>query len=192
VALSRQVLGEPGIVAVMFGDGACGAGILHETLNIAALWRLPMLFVCNNNQLSVSTPRGAALAPKALSDLALAYGMPARTVDGMILDDVAAAATAAARGVRAGEGPAFLEFQSERFARHSTTARETRDPRTLAAIRARCPIRQFQGALVARDEIDAAAIAALRAEVERTVAGAMDFADASPFPAPTEALTDVW
>ncbi len=192
VALSRQVLGAPGIVAVMFGDGAFGAGVLHETLNIAAIWRLPLLFVCNNNQLSVSTPRSAVLAPKVLSDLARAYGMPARTVDGMSLEAVADAAADAARGVRAGEGPAFLELESLRFASHSTSARETRDRDVLAKMRTRCPIQRFQGALTARGEIDEGVVAGLRREIDLAVADAIAFAEASPFPAPGEALTDVW
>lgn len=75
VALARKLAESQGIVTVMFGDGACGAGTLHETLNIAAVWRLPLLFVCNNNQFSVSTPVSAAIAPNPISDLAVAYGL---------------------------------------------------------------------------------------------------------------------
>ena len=78
---SSKAIGR--IVVCIFGDGACGAGALHETLNIAALWRLPLLLVCDNNQLSVSTPRAAALAPARLSDLAAPFGVPGATVDGM-------------------------------------------------------------------------------------------------------------
>jgi pyruvate dehydrogenase E1 component alpha subunit len=192
VALSRRLTGEAGIVAVLFGDGACGAGILHETLNIAALWALPVLFVCGNNQLSVSTPRAAALAAGQLSDLAVAHGIAARTVDGM---DVAAVAEAAAMGaahVRAGRGPYFLECLAHRFVSHSTSARETRTPEALAAIRALCPIAALEAQLRAGGVLDEAAESDLAAHAERVVTDAIVFAEASPWPQAAEAMTDVW
>jgi pyruvate dehydrogenase E1 component alpha subunit len=192
VALARQMEGGPGVVVALFGDGASGAGPLHETLNIAALWRLPLLFVCNNNQFSVSTRREAALAPKSISDLALAYGMPARTVDGMDVEAVAAATEEALAHVRAGKGPAFLECVSFRFASHSTTARETRTPAELAETRARCPIARRSVALLASGAVDEETLARLQTEATEVAAAAMAFANASPMPAIEEALTDVW
>jgi pyruvate dehydrogenase E1 component alpha subunit len=192
VALARQMSGAPGVVAVLFGDGACGAGTLHEALNIAALWRLPLLFVCNNNGLSVSTPRAAAIAAARLSDLAVAHGIPARTVDGLDVEAVAEAAGVAVAGVRSGGGPAFLEFTSIRLARHSTTARETRGPAELTALWARCPIRAYAAKLTARGELDAARLAAIEHEAQAVAAGALAFAEASPYPAPAAALIDVW
>jgi TPP-dependent pyruvate/acetoin dehydrogenase alpha subunit len=192
VALSMQLSGSNGIVAILFGDGAFGAGALHEVLNIAATWKLPLLFVCNNNQLSVSTPRSAALAPKNLSDLGLAYGLPSRTVDGMDVNVVAAAVREAVDAVRAGQGPAFLECISYRFASHSTTARETRSRSELEEIRARCPIVRHAAALVAAGTIDEGEVAKLKREVADVVATAIAFADASRYPDPTEALVDVW
>jgi pyruvate dehydrogenase E1 component alpha subunit len=191
VALARQMEGEPGVVVVLFGDGAAGAGALHETLNIAALWRLPLVFVCNNNQLSVSTTREAALAPAAISDLALAYRMPAETVDGMDATAVARAAAAALGHARGGRGPAFLECVSHRFASHSTTARETRSADELAAIRALCPIARHRAALVAAGAIEAGAADRMEAETAAVVAAALAFADAAPYPEAEEALTDV-
>jgi pyruvate dehydrogenase E1 component alpha subunit len=187
VALAFQVEGRPGVVACVFGDGACGSGALHETLNIAALWRLPLLLVCDNNQMSVSTPVGEGLAPRRLSDLAAPFGLPGVTVDGM---DVLAVREAAARLVaraRAGEGPGLLECVSERFSSHSTATRETRPAAVMAAVRARCPIERLAGELA----LDGAARAALQAEVEAEVARAVAFAEASPFPDPAEALSDV-
>lgn len=191
VALVRQMEGDPGVVVVLFGDGASGAGALHETLNIAALWRLPLVFVCNNNQLSVSTARSEALAPAAISDLALAYRMPAEQVDGM---DVTAVADAAARAVahaRSGRGPAFLECVSHRFASHSTTARETRTPDELVAIRALCPIVRYRDQLVAGGTLDPSAVDLMQAEASAAVVAALAFADAAAYPDIEEALTDV-
>jgi TPP-dependent pyruvate/acetoin dehydrogenase alpha subunit len=192
VALSRQMSGSNGIVAILFGDGAFGAGALHETLNIAAIWKLPLLFVCNNNQLSVSTPRDIALAPKKLSDIGVTFGMPSQTIDGMDVDVVADAAREAIGHVRGGHGPAFIECISFRFASHSTTARETRGRAELEAIKQRCPILRSTAALSAAGILDAGIEADLNREVAETVVGALAFADASDFPSIDEVLTDVW
>ncbi len=191
VALARLQAGSPGIVAVLFGDGACGAGALHETLNIAAIWRLPLLFVCNNNGLSVATPRAAALAPERLSDIARPFGIAARTVDGMDVDAVAAAAAEATAQLRAGCGPAFVECVSHRFASHSTAARETRSRAALAALHARCPIARHAASLRAAGVLDDAALHDLQVEVTATVEAAEAFAEAAPMPHPDEALADV-
>ena len=191
VALAKQIAGDGGIVAVMFGDGACGAGGLHETLNISASWRLPLLFICNNNQLSVATARSAALAPAKLSDIGAAFGMWARTVDGLDVACVAAAATEAAQHVREGRGPAFLECVSVRLLSHSTTARETRDRATLTELRAQCPIRRQVAHLQGLGHLDLAQVEAMEREAAERVAEAMAFADASPYPEASEVLDHV-
>jgi len=192
VAMAHQLTGKAGIVVILFGDGASGAGALHETMNIAALWKLPLLFVCNNNQLSVSTPRTEALAPKLLSDFAKPFGMPTETVDGMDLDVVVAAARKAAEHVRSGAGPAFIECVSYRFASHSTNARETRGAAELESIRARCPIIAYTAELKLRGLLDDAAEAALDQEAAEAAARAIGFANQSPYPEASEALTDVY
>jgi TPP-dependent pyruvate/acetoin dehydrogenase alpha subunit len=147
VALSLQLKGRPGIAVCIFGDGACGAGVLHETLNIAALWRLPLLLICNNNQYSVSTPRSAALTLERLSDLARPFGIPGVTVDGMDVLAVRDSAQELAAPVRSGCGPAFLECISYGFNPHSTSSRETRPTDELAFFRNLCPIRRYSDLL---------------------------------------------
>ncbi len=143
VALAKQQQQNGEIVAVLFGDGACGAGVLHETLNIAANWKLPLLFVCNNNQLSVSTARSDALAPTRLSNIGTTFGLPSSTIDGLDIEVVAHGIGEAAAHVRSGQGPAFVECISVRLRSHSTTARETRRRDELAELRERCPIRRL-------------------------------------------------
>lgn len=192
VALSRQLSGEKGIVVVVFGDGACGAGALHETLNFAAIWRLPLVFLCNDNQLSVSTPRSSAIAAERLANLAEPFGIPALTVDGMDVEAVAAACRQAVERARSGSGPAFVECQSLRFRSHSTTARESRSKQELERIRARCPIRAFEATLVARGQLDAAQLAQMNHMIAEQVKLAAVFAEASPFPGVDEAMADVW
>ncbi|MFI4933638.1 MAG: thiamine pyrophosphate-dependent dehydrogenase E1 component subunit alpha [Caulobacterales bacterium] len=191
VALAFQLERRPGVVACVFGDGACGSGALHETMNIAAIWKLPLVLVCDNNQLSVATPRDQVLAPKRLSDLAAPFGLAAATVDGMDVLAVREAAAAFVARARAGEGPAFLECLSERFSSHSTATRETRSPQAMAKVRARCPIDRLAGQLRAEGLLDQAGLAAVQAEVRAEVARAIAFAEAAPRPDPAEALSDV-
>jgi pyruvate dehydrogenase E1 component alpha subunit len=190
-ALAAQLEGRGRVVACIFGDGAAGAGALHETLNIAALWKLPLLLVCDNNGLSVSTPREAALAPARLSDLAAPFGVPAASVDGTDVEAVRGQAADFAAQARAGGGPAFLECRSERFFSHSTATRETRSAAAMRAVLERCPIRRYTDALRAAGQLDAAGLAGLEAEADAVVTEALAFADASPYPDPAEALSDV-
>jgi TPP-dependent pyruvate/acetoin dehydrogenase alpha subunit len=191
VALAKHLAGDGGIVAVMFGDGACGAGVLHETLNISVCWRLPLLFICNNNQLSVSTERETALAPAKLSDIGAGFGMWARTVDGLDVACVAAAATEAAQHVREGQGPAFLECISLRLLSHSTSARETRSRAILTELRSRCPIRRQIAYLQNTGVLEEGQVEAMEREAAVRVAEAMAFADASPYPDVSEVLDHV-
>lgn len=191
VALALQTRGERGVVACLFGDGACGAGVLHETLNIAALWKLPLVLVCDNNQLSISTGRFDALAPVLLSDIAKPFGIPSLTVDGMDALTVREAAAGFVERARGGEGPSFLECVSYRFSPHSTATRETRPERSMKLIQQFCPIRALSLRLIADGAVGEAAIATLQADVDGEVAAAEAFAEASPYPDPAEAFTHV-
>jgi TPP-dependent pyruvate/acetoin dehydrogenase alpha subunit len=184
VALAQQQRRTERVVVCIFGDGACGAGTLHETLNVSALWHLPLVLVCNNNQYSVSTPARDAIAAKALADLARPFGVPAHTVDGMDVLAVRGAMLEAVAGARGGRGPAFLECLSYRYYQHSTSSKESRPREEIEAWRARCPIAGF----ARRRGLDPAVA---RADVERQLAEAVRFAQAAPLPDPREALEDV-
>ncbi|SFK35349.1 thiamine pyrophosphate-dependent dehydrogenase E1 component subunit alpha [Methylocapsa palsarum] len=191
VALALQSLGSKAIVACLFGDGACGGGALHETLNIAALWKLPLVLVCDNNRYSVSTPRAAALAPEYLSDIAKPFGVPGQTVDGMDVMAVLEAARGFVELARSGGGPSFLECVSFRFSSHSTATRDTRTPAELDAARSHCPIELMAGRLAAEGLLAPDVRAELEHDVAEAVSAAASFAEASPFPDPSEALSDV-
>jgi pyruvate dehydrogenase E1 component alpha subunit len=187
VALAKAMEGDGSLTVVVFGDGACGAGALHETLNMAAIWQLPLLFVCSNNRLSVSTAREAALAPARLSDIAAGFGLRSSSIDGLDVRAVAQSIGAAAASIRSGAGPAFVECRAMRLCSHSTNARETRPRDELATLRAQCPIAQE----LARQGLDASAAAALACEAEAGAAEALAFADASPYPSADEVTADV-
>ncbi len=191
VALAMQLQQRPGIVACMFGDGACGSGALHETLNIAALWKLPLLLVCDNNGYSVSTMTADALAPRPLSALAAPFGIPGRTVDGMDVLAVRDAARAFAADARAGHGPAFLECLSVRLATHSTATRDTRSSAELAAGQARCPIRSLALRLEGAGTLSAEIYGQFERDAEAQAATAMQFADAAPYPDAGDLLRNV-
>lgn len=187
VALALQAEARGRIAVCIFGDGACGAGALHETLNIAALWHLPLVLVCDNNQMAVSTPVGAAIAAERLADLATPFAIPSLQVDGTDVLAVGSAMAGLVSRARAGEGPGFLECVSERFSSHSSSTRETRSAAEMARVRARCPITRLRAQL----EGEGLDLSGLEARIEAEVARAVAFAEASPFPDPLEGLTDV-
>lgn len=191
VALAAQLRRRESVVACIFGDGACGSGALHETMNIASLWKLPLLLVCDNNQYSVSTPRSAGLSPALLSDLAKPFGISAMTVDGMDVLAVRDAARAFVARARAGDGPSFLECISYRYATHSTSTRETRPSAEISAWKERCPIASLGRRLEDEGTLSPDGRRQLEREVEDMVADAIRFAEASPHPDPSEVLTDV-
>jgi TPP-dependent pyruvate/acetoin dehydrogenase alpha subunit len=190
-ALAAQMQGRGNIVACVFGDGACGAGALHETLNIAALWKLPLLLVCDNNQYSISTPRSQALAPRQLSDLAKPFGVASETVDGTEVLAVRDAARVFAARVRSGQGPAFLECVSYRFESHSTATRETRSAEEIKSLGAHCPILRFAARLEADGILSPDGRSRLERGVADIVARAMQFASAASYPDRSEALDNV-
>ena len=191
VALALQSEGRGGVAVCLFGDGACGAGALHETLNIAALWKLPLVLVCDNNGLAISTPRTAALAPAALADLAAPFGVPGAAVDGSDVLAVAAQARLFVEAARAGAGPAFLECRSPRLATHSSSTRETRSKTEMEALRQRCPIAVLAARLEAVGLMTQEDRMRMEGEAAAAVAEAEAFAEASPPADIEEALRHV-
>ena len=118
VALSASVRGSDQVSVVFFGDGASSQGSLHESMNLASIWKLPILFVCENNRYAEATPFEYSVAGASISKRAAGYDMPGVTVDGQSLPDVYAAAGEAVRRARAGEGPTLIEAQTYRYQGH--------------------------------------------------------------------------
>ncbi|HEY3004421.1 MAG TPA: thiamine pyrophosphate-dependent dehydrogenase E1 component subunit alpha [Kribbellaceae bacterium] len=188
-AWASRRLGRDQVAATFFGDGAVNEGMLLEAFNLAALWKVPVLFVCENNGYATTMPVAGAVAG-SITGRAEAFGIPAETVDGQ--DPVAvydAAARAVARA-RAGDGPAFLECMTYRFGPHHTFELRARlgyrTEEEVAAARTRDPV-EIQGARLAagdRQRIDA--------EVERVLDEAVAFALAGPHPDPAGALDHLY
>jgi pyruvate dehydrogenase E1 component alpha subunit len=188
-AWARQRLGTPVVAATFFGDGAVNEGMLLEAFNLAALWRVPVVFVCENNGYA-TTMRVADAVAGSITGRATAFGIPAATVDGQDPEAVLAATADAVARARAGDGPTFLECRTERFDAHHTFEHKVRlryrSEEELARIRSRDPV-DVQGA-----RLDAEVRADVDAEVEAVLADAVAFALASPFPDPLTALDHLY
>jgi pyruvate dehydrogenase E1 component alpha subunit len=190
IALAQQQLATGAAVVCQFGDGACGAGSLHETLNIAALWKLPLVLACTNNGYAVSTPVSAALAPARIIDFAAPFGVPALSVDGTDVDAVAEATSQAVEAARTGGGPRFLEFACARMAPHSTLTREERDAVELHGLAGRDPLGLYEQKLRAAGILDDAAWAAMSQRIDSEILAAEHFAEAAQWPEGEQAVLD--
>ena len=190
VALAQAELGTGAVAVCMFGDGACGAGSLHETLNLAALWKLPLLLVCCNNGYAVSTSVAEALAPERITDFAAPFRVPATEVDGTDVDAVAAAMVESVEAVRGGGGPRFVELRCVRLAPHSTATKEERPKEELEELAGRDPLILYERRLREAGVLDDAGLEGIRAEVLAEIADAERFAAAAPWPDPEAAVLD--
>ncbi|MBK6741537.1 MAG: thiamine pyrophosphate-dependent dehydrogenase E1 component subunit alpha [Hydrogenophilales bacterium] len=192
VALAQKMgKGDPGgIVAVFFGDGAACEGIFHEALNLAVLWQLPLLFVCENNQWQAFVHRLETMAEAAIADWARGHGLMVETVDGNDVDAVQDAAARAVAQIRASGGPAFLELSTYRQRGHFEPDDQTYvDPTELRGWLRRDPIRLYSERLRARGLIDSAGLTALQLRIDASITAALAYAQTSAWPSP-ETLTE--
>lgn len=192
-ALSREMLGGDGIIACFFGDGAACEGIFHESLNLASVWNLPVLYVCENNQWQAFVHRKETMLGDHIAPRAAGYGVEALTVDGNDVEAVFQAAMAAVAKVRSSRRPFLLEATTYRQRGHMEPNDQSYvDPAELAAWRAKDPIDRQKARLLARGALDAAAIADLERQARQAIEDAAAFAAASPFPDVSELTTDVY
>lgn len=193
VALADHYRGNDAITVCFFGDGAVDEGAFHEALNLAAVWKLPVVFVCENNQYSMGMAVGKAWAVDTLLPRAAAYNMPGEIVDGMDVITVYEAMKRTAAYVRGGNGPMLLEIKTYRFRGHSMTdpayyrtREEEREWRTT-----RDPIGIFEKKLLDHGIATQADFDANDARATQVAEEAADFAENSPFPALDELHTDI-
>ncbi|MCL6592844.1 MAG: thiamine pyrophosphate-dependent dehydrogenase E1 component subunit alpha [Alicyclobacillus sp.] len=191
-AWAAQARGEDRLAVVFFGDGASGNGVFHESLNLASLWRLPVLFVCENNGVAEFTQRAEHSRVALTSEFAKPYDIPVRVVDG---NDVLAVYTAAqelTRMVRQACGPAYLECQTYRLSGHYVgDAQAYRNQAEVAAWRERDPLLRLQRQLLAQG-VPSAQLTALEAAERDELALALQQAWAAPPPAAAAAGADVY
>jgi pyruvate dehydrogenase E1 component alpha subunit len=193
VALAAQYLGEDTVIACYFGDGAVDEGAFHESLNLASIWKLPVVYICENNQYSMGMAVTKAWSVDSLLPRAAAYSMPGEQIDGMDVLAVYEAMQRAVEHARNGEGPSLLEIKTYRFRGHSMTDpayyrtreeeqqwRSTRDPIGIFEKRL------LESGLANQSEFDENDVRATQISEE-----AAEFAENSPDPAPEELFTDV-
>lgn len=191
-AWAAQARGEARIAVVFFGDGATGAGVFHETLNLASLWRLPLLFVCENNGYAEFTSRAEHSRVAEVSAFAAPYAIPARTVDGNDVETVYAAAGDAVARLRAGGEPQLLECMTYRMSGHYVgDAQRYRSAEELAEVKRKDPIERLRKRLLATGASEAE-LDALAARAKAEIEAAVERARRAPRPDPAGVLADVY
>jgi pyruvate dehydrogenase E1 component alpha subunit len=189
LALADRMLGRRRVTACFFGDGAVAEGEFHESLNLAALWKLPVLFLCENNLYAMGTRIDRALSQPDLRLKAESYAIAAESVDGMDVLAVEAATRRAALTVREGNGPVFLELRTYRFRAHSMFDPELyRDKAEVELWKQRDPLLLLKIRLERDGALDPQAYTALETAVEAEIAAAVAFAEAGTWE-PVEDLT---
>jgi len=193
VGLSRSMQGGPGIVVCFFGDGAACEGRFHESLNLAAVWTLPILYVCENNQWQAFVHRKETMTADGVAGHAAAYGIDSAVVDGNDPLAVFEAATAATAAIRRTGKPFLLEAMTYRLRGHFEPDDQSYvDPGELAGWRERDPVVLLRRRLERDGLLDAAAAARMEEQVRARMEAAAAFAEASPYPAPEDLTRDVY
>jgi acetoin:2,6-dichlorophenolindophenol oxidoreductase subunit alpha len=192
-ALSLSMLERPGIVVCFFGDGAACEGVFHESLNLSAVWNLPVLYVCENNQWQAFVHRRETMLIDRISERASSYGIDGLTVDGNDVEAVHAAARDAAATVRRTRKPFLLETYTYRMRGHFEPDDQGYvDPLELSAWAAKDPIERLARRLLGERTMTTDTMASITDRVQRTVTEAVTFANASPFPDAAELTADVY
>lgn len=193
-ALSAKVRGSGQIVSTFFGDGASSQGAVHEAMNLAAIWRLPVLFVCENNRYADATPVEYAVSVANIADRAAAYNMPGTVVDGQDVAAVYRAAASAADRARAGNGPSLMECKTYRYYGHhqSDNPLRYRTAEEEALARDRDCIQRFRQQVVAQHILRVEELEAIDLDCRQQLDEAIRFARESPVPESSELYSDVY
>lgn len=193
LAFAAKYKGEDNISICYMGDGAVRQGALHEAFNMAMTWKLPALFIVENNKYAMGTSVERTSNVTELYKMVLGYDMPSKPVDGMDMLAVMEETAKAIEHIRSGKGPYFIEMLTYRFRGHSISdPQKYRTREELAAYKDRDPIAglghyALENGLATQEDLDA-----IEAKVEKEVADSIAFAEASPFPAPTDLYNDVY
>jgi acetoin:2,6-dichlorophenolindophenol oxidoreductase subunit alpha len=194
LALRCQMTGSDSVTVAYFGDGATNIGAWHESLNLAAVWKLPVIFVCQNNQYGEFTPRMESMAVKQISTRADGYGIAGLTVDGNDPDLVYSAATEAVQRARTGDGPTLIEATTYRFMGHVFGADNMSymPEAEMQAALANDPVPAYRNRLIAEGVVPDDDLATMESAVQQEVSKAVEVALASPPPEPEETFTDIY
>ncbi len=191
--LTAKYNGKGQVAVCFFGDGAANQGTFHEGLNLAGIWKLPVIFVAENNGYAESTPVTYHMSCRDIADRAAGYHMPGVTVDGLDVFAVYEAAGEAVARARRGEGPSLIECKTYRYYGHfEGDAITYRTKEEEESYRARDAIASLRNSIIKRQVATDAELDAIDAQVRNSIDLAWQYAEAAPYPAPEEALTDVY
>lgn len=192
-ALAAKIHQRGQVSVSFFGDGASNQGTLHEAINMASIWDLPCVFVCENNGYAETTAPCYSTNIENISDRAAAYNIPGVTVDGQNVMEVYQAASTAMQRARGGEGPTLIEAKTYRYYGHFEGDGMTyRSKEEVAHYRERDPLMIFADKIAPTVQISDADMLAIDARVDQRMQEAIEFAQSSPLPAPEDCLTDVF
>ncbi|MCC7105473.1 MAG: dehydrogenase [Chloroflexi bacterium] len=191
-ALGSRVLGQDRVSVVFFGDGAAAEGALHESLNIAGIRKLPVIFVCEDNQYAVSTRTRESGSLQDPGDMGAPYRIPTITVDGNDVLAVYDAAQQAVQRARSGDGPTIIDCKTYRHYSHNSNIAESRSDEEIAEWKGRDPIARFSARLVDLDVLTPDEADEMAQAAQAAIDEAIEFAKQSPWPGPSEAVADVY
>ena len=191
--LSARIRGTDQVTICFFGDGASNIGRFHEGINLASVWKLPVIFMCENNLWAVSVPTSTSLAIQDVADRGVAYGIPGVVVDGQDVMAVYEAVGEAVTRARKGEGPTLIEAKTYRYRGHFEGDAGTYRPKEeIEKWLARDPVNIFQEQLTKMNLLTKKQVEEIDKEALEEVAKAVQFAKESPFPKPEETLDNVY
>jgi pyruvate dehydrogenase E1 component alpha subunit len=192
-ALAFKMRGEDRVVACFFGDGAANEGAFHEAVNLAAIWKLPVVFICENNKYGMSFSTEKSFAIENISERAAGYGIPGVTVDGNDLDAVHGAVSAAVARARAGEGPTLVENLTYRWKGHSKSDKNLyRTREEIAEWREQDPILRFETQVKESGLLSEEEVQAVRTQAMEDMREAVRQANAAPDADPSDLLDAVF
>src|SRR5437879_8913443 len=192
-ALTARLQNTGSVAICFFGDGALEQGILHETTNLAAIWKLPVVYVCENNQYAMSAMSACSVAGGDPAKRAAGYGIPGITVDAMDLFAVNTAASEFVERARRGEGPAYLVCNTYRFhGHHAGDPLNYRDKEEVERWRQQDPIERVKAVAIDHGALSGAEIDSLEKQIEAQIDEAVEFARNSPEPTPDQLMTDIY
>ncbi|MBC7263514.1 MAG: pyruvate dehydrogenase (acetyl-transferring) E1 component subunit alpha [Chloroflexi bacterium] len=192
-ALASKLAGDDKVTICFFGDGAANLGIFHEGLNLAAIWQLPVVFVCENNQYGMSMPVQKSMPVKDVAERAASYAMPGVVVDGNDVLQVYEAVSEAVQRAREGKGPSLIECKTYRWKGHSKSDQERyRTREEVEAWKKKDPIARFQKWLLEKGIATEEEIEAISARARQIIEDAVAFAETSPEPSPDTIMEGVY
>lgn len=193
IALAEQYNGTNNVCVCFMGDGAVRQGSLHETFNMAMLWKLPVIFVCENNEYAMGTSVQRTTNVLDIYKIGAAYDMPSEQVDGMQCEAVHESIARAAERARAGEGPSFLEIKTYRYRGHSMSdPAKYRTKEELENYKKLDPIERVRETILKKKWLTVKQLEEMEAKIEAEVEASVEFAENSPYPDAAELYTDVY